>query len=102
LSAMPDEVFEVPVVSQSVAHVLVVQTLGVEDFIQCSYPSAGCATGSSGRWPDGVHLLAWPLLPALVLLLVHIPPWRGRCGFCAPDEVLGPFIRSDVDVRLPE
>jgi hypothetical protein len=46
-----------------------------------------------------VHLLARPLLPALVRLLVHVPSWR---GFRASDEVLGPLIRGDVDVRLPE
>jgi hypothetical protein len=40
--------------------------------------------------------------PALVRLLVCIPPWCGWHGFCAPDEVLGLLIRSDVDVCLPE
>jgi hypothetical protein len=49
-----------------------------------------------------VHLLAGPLFPAFVWLLVHVPPWRGRRGFCASDEVLGPLIRGDVDVRLLE
>jgi hypothetical protein len=47
--AMPDGVLEVPAIPQGVAHVLVVRTLGVEDFIQCSYPSSGCAAGSSDR-----------------------------------------------------
>jgi hypothetical protein len=78
-----------------VAHVLVVRALGVKIFIQCLYPSAGCATGPSYRWPGSVHLLSGPLLLALVQLLVRISPWR---GFHASDEVLGPFIRSDVDV----
>jgi hypothetical protein len=96
---MPDEMFEVSAVLQGVAHVLVVRTLGVKDFIQCLHSSVRCATGPSGRWPGGVHLLARPLLPALVRLLVCIPPW---CKFCAPDEVLGPLIRGDVDVRLPK
>jgi hypothetical protein len=49
-----------------------------------------------------MHLLTGPFLPALVRLLVHIPPRCGRCGFCASDEVLCPLIRGDVDVRLPE
>jgi hypothetical protein len=49
-----------------------------------------------------VNILAGPLFPAFVRLLVHVPPWRGRCGFCASGEVLGPLIRSDVDVCLPE
>jgi hypothetical protein len=49
-----------------------------------------------------VHLLAGPLFPTFIWLLVHVSPRRGRCGFCASDEVLGPLIRGDVDVRLPE
>jgi hypothetical protein len=48
-SVMPNVVFEVFAVSQGVAHVLVIQTLGVEDLVQCSHSSAGCAAGSSGR-----------------------------------------------------
>jgi hypothetical protein len=99
---MPDGMFEVSAVPQSVAHVLVVWTLGVEDFIQCPHSSVGCTTSSSGRWPGGVHLLARPLLPALVRLLVRIPPWRGWRGFRASDEVLGSLIHGDVDVCLPE
>ena len=99
---MPDEVFEVPVVSQSVAHVLVVQTLGVEDFIQCSYPSVGCAAGPSGRWPGGVHLIVGPLLPMPVQLLVRISPRPGWRGFRALNEVLVPLIHGDVDVCLQE
>jgi hypothetical protein len=85
-----------------VAHVLVVWALGVEDFIQCSYPSAGCAAGPSDGWPGSVHLLAGPLLPVPVRLLVRVSPWRGWRGFCASDEVLGPFIRDDVEVCLLE
>jgi hypothetical protein len=99
---MPDGMFEVSAVPQGVASVLVVRPLGVEDFIQCSYSSSGCAAGSSGRRPDGVHLLARPFLPALDRLLVRVPPWHGWRGFCASDEVLGPLIHGDVDVHLPE
>jgi hypothetical protein len=99
---VPDGVLEVSVVPQGVAHVLVVRTLGVDDFIQCLYPSAGCAAGPSGRWPSGVHLLTGPLLPAPVRMLVRIPSWHGWHGFRAHDEVLGPFIRGDVDVCLPK
>jgi hypothetical protein len=99
---MPDGVFEVSVVPLGVVHVLVIQTLGVEDIIQCSHSSAGCTTGSSGRWPGGVHLLMGPLFPTFVWLLVHVPSRHEWCGFCAFDEVLGPLIRSDVDVRLHE
>jgi hypothetical protein len=99
---MPNGVFEVSIVPHGVAHVLVIQTLGVEDLVQCSHSSAGCAAGSSGRWPGGVHLLAGPLFPALVQLLVQVPPRRGRHRFCTSDEVLGPLIHGDVDVRLLE
>jgi hypothetical protein len=102
LSAMPDEMFEVSAVPQGVTHVLVVGTLGVEDFIQCPQSSAGCAAGPSGRWPGGVHLLTRPFLPALVRLLVHVPPrcrWR---RFRASDEVPGSLICGDVDVCLLE
>jgi hypothetical protein len=99
---MPDRVFEFSVVPRGVAHVLVIRTLGVKDLIQCSHSSAGCTTGSSDRWPGSVHLLAGPLFLAFVRLQVHVPPRRGRCGFCAFDEVLGPLIRGDVDVHLPE
>jgi hypothetical protein len=77
----------------------VVQALGIEDFIHCLYPSAGCAVGSSDGWPGGVHLLVGPLLPVPIRLLVRVTPWR---GFRASDEVLGSFIRGDVEVRLPE
>jgi hypothetical protein len=37
-----------------------------------------------------------------VRLLVRVSPWRGWRGFCASDEVLGPFIRDDVEVCLLE
>jgi hypothetical protein len=99
---MPNGVFEVFAVLQGVVHVLVIWTLGVEDFVQCSYSSVGHAAGSSGRRPGGVHLLAGSLFPAFVWLLVHVSLWRKWCGFCASDEVLGPLIHGDVDVRLLE
>jgi hypothetical protein len=99
---MLDGVFEVSAVPQGVAHVLVIRTLGVEDLIQCSHSSVKCTAGSSGRWSGGVHILAGPFFPALVRLLVHIPPRCGQCRFCASDEVLGLLIHSDVDVRLPK
>jgi hypothetical protein len=49
-----------------------------------------------------VHLLTRPLLLALVRLPVHVLLWHGWRGFRAPDEVLGPLIRGDVDVCLPK
>jgi hypothetical protein len=80
----------------------VVQALGVEDFTQCPYLSAGCTAGSSDRWPSSVHLLTGPLLPVPVRLLVLVAPWRGWHGFHASDEVLSPFIHGDVEVCLLE
>jgi hypothetical protein len=100
--AMFDGVFQVSAVPQGVAHVLVIQTLGVKDLVKCSHSSAGCAAGSSGRWGGSVLLLAGPLFQALVRLLVHIPPRCERCRFCASDEVLGPLIHGDVNVCFPE
>jgi hypothetical protein len=101
-SAMPNRVFEIPAVPQSVLHVLVVRALGVEVLVQCPYSSTGCDVSSSGRWPGGVHLLAGPLLPAFVLFLVRVPSRCGRYGLCASNEVLSLLVRGDVDVRLPE
>jgi hypothetical protein len=100
--AMPDGMFEVSAVPQGVAHVLVLQTLGVEDFIRCPHSSVRCAAGPSSSRPSGVHLLARPFLPALVRLLVHVSSWHGWREFHASDEVLGPLIHGDVDVRLSE
>jgi hypothetical protein len=85
-----------------VAHVLVVRALGIEDFIECLYPTMECTAGSSDGWPGGVHLITGSFLPAPIWLLVRVTPWRGWCEFHASDEVLGPFIRGDVEVCLPE
>jgi hypothetical protein len=49
-----------------------------------------------------VHLLAGSLLLAFVWLLVRVPSWCVWYGLCASNEVLGPLIRGDIDVRLPE
>jgi hypothetical protein len=46
-----------------------------------------------------VHLLAGPLLLTSIWLLVRVTPWRGLRVF---DDVLGPFIRGDVEVCLLE
>jgi hypothetical protein len=67
-----------------------------------SVPLCGVRRGPERQVDSGVHLLAGPLLLALVQLLVRISPWRGWHGFRASDEVLGPLIRGDVDVRLLE
>jgi hypothetical protein len=44
-----------------------------------------------------VHLLAGPLLPAPIWLLVCVTLWRGWCRLRASDEILGPFIHGDVE-----
>jgi hypothetical protein len=65
-SAMPDEVLEVPTISLSVAHLLVIHALGVEDLIQCPYLAIGRNIGPSSRRPYGVHFFSRPLVAALV------------------------------------
>ena len=101
-SAVPDEVLEVPAVTKSVAHVLVVWALGVEDVVPCAFASARSSSGARGRWSGGVHFFARPLLPAFVGLLVRVASWCCWCGLCSPDEVLGPLVGGDVEVGFPE
>jgi hypothetical protein len=76
--------------------------LGIEDFIQCPYPFGGRTTALSDGWPSGLHLLARPHLPAPVRLLDRVAPWHGWSRFCTSDEVMGPFIRGDVEVCFSE
>jgi hypothetical protein len=101
-SAVPNGVLEISTVPEGVAHVLVVRTLGVEDVIQCPFASAGCPSGMRDGWSGGVDFFARPLLPTLVGLLVHVASWCQRCRLRSSDEVLSPFVDSDVEVRFPE
>ena len=101
-SAIPDGVLEVSAVPKGTTHILVVWALGVEDVIQCLFASVGCPSGTRDGWSSGMDFFARPLLPALVGLLVCVTPRCGRSRFCSSDEVLGTFIDSDVEVRLPE
>ena len=71
-SAVPDGVLEIPAVAKSVAHVLVVWALGVEDVVQRAFASARSSSGTRGRWSGGVHFFARPLLPAFVGWLVRV------------------------------
>jgi hypothetical protein len=80
----------------------VIRALGIEDLIQCSYPSTGRAAGLRSRWPGCVHLLARSLFPAFVWLLVRVPPRCRWHGLCASNEVMGPLVCGDVDVHLHE
>jgi hypothetical protein len=71
------------IVSRGVAHLLVVRTLGVEDLVQRPYTTSWRTTGPVNRRPDGVHFLPRPLVPTLVLLLVHdfLRRWGAGFGF---------------------
>jgi hypothetical protein len=80
----------------------VIRALGIEDVIQCVCPYTWHAPGSSDRWPGGVDLFSGSFLPAFVWLLVRAPSWCRWYGFCTSDEVMGPLIYGDVDVRLPK
>src|SRR5688572_29382029 len=93
---------EVPAVTKSVAHVLVVRALGVEDVVQRALASAGSSSGARGRWSGGVHFFARPLLPAFVGLLVRVASWCCRCGLCSSDEVLSSLVGGDVEIGFPE
>ena len=101
-SVVSDGVLEVSAVTKSVAHVLVVRALGVEDVVQRALASARSSPGTRGRWSGGVHLFARSFLPAFVGLLVRVASWRCRCGLCSSDEVLGPLVGGDVEVSFLE
>jgi hypothetical protein len=101
-SAVPDGVLEVPAVPKSVAHVLVVRTLGVEDVVQRALASARSSSGTRGWWPGGLYFVAGSLLPAFVGLLVCVTSWCCRRGLCSPNEVLGSLVGGDVEVGFPE
>jgi hypothetical protein len=101
-SAVPDRVLEVPAVPKSVAHVLVVWALGVEDVVQRALTSVRSSSGARSWWPGGVYFFAGPLLPAFVGLLVRVASWCRRCGLCSSDEVLGPLVGGVVEVGFPE
>jgi hypothetical protein len=101
-SDVPDGVLEVSAVPKGVAHVLVVQALGVEDVIQRAFASTRSSSGTRGRWPGGVDFFARSLLPTLVGLLVRD---ASRCRWCwlrSSDEVLSSLVGDDVEVGFPE
>jgi hypothetical protein len=86
-SALPHGVLEVFAVPEGVAHVLVVQALGVEDVVQRAFASARSSSGARGGRSGGVDLFTRPLLPAFVGLLVRIVSRCCRCRLCSSDEV---------------
>jgi hypothetical protein len=101
-SAVPNGMLEVLAVPKSVAHVLVVRALGVEDVIQHALASARSSPGARGWRSGGVYFFARSLLPAFVGLLVHVASWCCRCGLRSSDEVLGSLVGGDVEVGFPE
>jgi hypothetical protein len=101
-SAVPDGMLEVPAVTKSVVHVLVVWALDVEDVVQCAFASTRSSSGARGWWSGGVYFFARPLLPAFVGWLVRVVSWCCRCGLRSSDEVLGPLVGGDVEVGFPE
>jgi hypothetical protein len=101
-SAIPDGVLEVSAVPEGVTHIFVVRALSVDDVVHCSFTSAGCPSGTTDGWSSGVAFFMRPLIPAFVGLLVHVTPWCRWSRLHSPDQFLGPFVGSDVEVRLPE
>jgi hypothetical protein len=101
-SVVPDGVLKVPAVPKSVAHVLVVRALGVEDVVQRALASTRSSPGARGWWSGGVYLFARSLLPAFVGLLVRVASWCCRCGLRSSDEVLGSLVSGDVEVDFLE
>jgi hypothetical protein len=99
---VPDGMLEVPAVTKSVAHVLVVRALGVEDVVQRAFASTRSSLGARGRWSGGVYFLARPFLPSFVGLLVRVASWCCRCRLRSSDEVLGSLVGGDVEVDFPE
>jgi hypothetical protein len=101
-SAIPDGVLEISIVLEGVTHIFVVRALGVEDIVQCSFASAGCPLGTRDGWSSGMDFFTRSLLSVLVGLLVRVTPWCRWSRLRSSDEVLGPFVGGDVEVRLPK
>jgi hypothetical protein len=93
---------EVSIVPQCVAHILVIRALGIKDVIQCPLAPVGCPSSTRDRWSSSMNLFTRPLLPTLVVLLVHVTPQCRRSRLHSPDEVLSPFTGGDVEVHFPE
>jgi hypothetical protein len=99
---VPDGVLEVSAVPKGVAHVLVVQALGVEDVVQRAFASTRSSLGARGRWSGGVDFFARSLLPTLVGLLIRVVSWCRWCWLYSSDEVLSSLVDGDVEVGFPE
>jgi hypothetical protein len=102
LEGSADGVLEVSAVPKGVAHVLVVQALGVEDVVQRAFASSRSSSGARGRWSGGVDFFARSLLPTLVRLLIRV---ASRCRWCwlhSSDEVLSSLVGGDVEVDFSE
>src|SRR6187455_3509182 len=99
---MSDGVLEVPAVTESMAHVLVVRARGVEDVVQRALASMRPSSGARGGWSGGVYFFTRPLLPAFVGWLVRVASWCCRCRLRSSDEVLSSLVGGDVEVGFPE
>ena len=99
---MPDGVLEIPAVAESVAHILVVRALGVEDVVHHAFASTRSSPGARGGWSGGMDFFTRPLLPTFVGLLVRVASRCCRCRLCSSDEVLSSFVDGDVEVGFPE
>jgi hypothetical protein len=75
---------EVSAVPQGVAHILVIQALGIEDVVQCPLTSAGCTSDTRDGRSSGVDFFTRPLLPTLVSLLVRAHHGADGVGFAPP------------------
>jgi hypothetical protein len=60
----------------------------------------GVPLGHERRVVQGMDLFTRPLLPTLVGLLVRVTSRRRWRRFCSPNEVSGPFVSGDVEVRF--
>jgi hypothetical protein len=65
-SAVPHRMLEVSAVPEGVAHVLVVQALGVEDVVQRAFASVRSSSGVRGGWSGGVNFFTGPLSQRLL------------------------------------
>jgi hypothetical protein len=101
-SAVPHGMLEVSAVLEGVAHVLMIQALGVEDVVQRTFASARSSSGARGGWSGGVDFFTRPLLPTFVGLLVRVASRCRRHRLCSSNEVLSSFVGGDVEVSFSE
>jgi hypothetical protein len=82
------------------AHLLVVGTRAIEDFVTRLWVTTGDHVCPSTWWSRGVDFIPWPLVPMLCLVMGSSPLLG--CGSRWLDEVTSLFIDGDVGVSLLE